>query len=90
MQKVCITLWINFQKQANNWNWARPEEQEISIISKVLGVPLEGKSLPGSSGTWAGPHKDGSEDALSAPQSAFVPVGVHSLQDQDPVSPLEG
>ena len=57
---------------------------------KGLGVPLEGKSLPGSSGTWAGPHEDGGEDALSVPQSALVPVRVHSLQDQDPVSPLEG
>lgn len=57
---------------------------------KGLTLPLEGKSLPCSCRTWAGPHEDCGEDALPVAQSAPVPVGVHTFHDQDLVSPLEG
>lgn len=57
---------------------------------KDVGLPLGTGCLPCCPHTWAGPHEDCGEDALPAPQAALIPVGVHTLQDQDPVSPLEG
>ena len=92
LTRICeseaLTLSLSNTGKQLKWSTARGTRNLYHF--KGLGVPLAGKSLPGSGGTWAGPHEDGGEDALLVPQSALVPVGVHSLQNQDPVSPLEG